>query len=96
MLEFYKGKARNAIENNMSADIKLSKAQITKIIQSGVFLGAVLTKIAGPLMKVVVPFAKKKKVLPTLSLTAAMYAVDAGIQKKIHGSRKTTSNEVVK
>ena len=36
---------RNAIENNMSTDIKLSKAQISKIIQSGGFLG----KLLGPL-----------------------------------------------
>ena len=38
---------RNAIENNMSTDIKLSKAQISKIIQSGGFLGQLL----GPLLK---------------------------------------------
>ena len=30
-------KLRNAIENHMSTDIKLSKAQISKIIQSGGF-----------------------------------------------------------
>ena len=47
-------KLRIAIENNMSTDIKLSKAQITKIIQSGGFLG----EIAGLLMKVAVPLAK--------------------------------------
>ena len=40
-------KLRNAIENNMSTDIKLSKAQISKIIQSGDLLG----KILGPLLK---------------------------------------------
>ena len=51
-------KLRNAIENNMSTDIKLSKAQISKIIQSGGFLGSLLSKIAGPLMKVAVPIAK--------------------------------------
>ena len=28
-------KLRNAIENSMSTDIKLSKAQVSKIIQSG-------------------------------------------------------------
>ena len=39
-------KLRNAIENNMSTDIKLSKAQISKIIQSGRFLG----KRLGPLL----------------------------------------------
>ena len=34
-----KTKLRNALNNNMSTDIKLSKAQISKIIQSGGFLG---------------------------------------------------------
>ena len=42
-----KTKLRNAIENNMSTDIKLSQAQISKIIQSGRFLGSLLSKIAG-------------------------------------------------
>ena len=40
-------KLRNAIENNISTDIKLSKAQISKIIQSGEFLG----KLLGTLLK---------------------------------------------
>ena len=78
----------------MSTDIKLSKAQISKIIQSGGFLGSLLSKIASPLTKAVVPVAKK--VLAPLGLTAAMSAIDAGIQKKIHGSGTTTliiSNE---
>ena len=52
-------KLRNAIENNISTDIKLSKAQTFKIIQSGGFLGALLSKIAGPLMKAAVSLAKK-------------------------------------
>ena len=42
----------------MSTNTKLSKTQITKIIQSGGFLGFLLNKIAGPLMKVAVPLAK--------------------------------------
>ena len=42
----------------MSTNTKLSKTQITKIIQSGGFLGSLLNKIAGPLMKVAVPLAK--------------------------------------
>ena len=70
------------------------KAQISKIIQSEGFLGALLSKIAGPLLKVAVPLAKK--VLPTLGLTVAMSAIDGSIQKKIHGSETTTliiSNE---
>ena len=32
-------KPRNVIENNMSTNIKLPKAQISKAIQSGGFLG---------------------------------------------------------
>ena len=47
-------KLRNAIVNNMSADIKLSKAQISKIIQSGGFLG----KRLGPLLKTGLPLLK--------------------------------------
>ena len=49
---------RNAFENNMSADVKLSKVQISKITQCGGFLGSLLSKIAGPLMKAAVPLAK--------------------------------------
>ena len=55
-----KAKLRNVFENNMSTDIKLSKAQISKIISSGGFLGSLLSNIAGgPLMKVAAPLAKK-------------------------------------
>ena len=89
-----KTKLRNAFNNNMSTDIKLSKAQISKIIQSGGFLGSLLSKLAGPLMKVAIPLAKN--VLAPLGITAAASAIDAGIQKKIHGSGTTTliiSNE---
>ena len=50
---------RNASENNMSTDVKLSKTQISKIVQLGGFLGSLLSKIASPLMKVVVPLEKK-------------------------------------
>ena len=74
-----KTKLRNAF-NNTSANIKLSKAQINKIIQSGGFLGSLLTKLVGPLMKIAVPLAKN--VLAPLGITAAASALDAGIQKK--------------
>ena len=80
-------KLRNAIENNMSTGIKLSKAQISKIIQSGGFLGSLLSKIAGPLMKVAVPLANY--ILTPLGITAAASAIDTGIQKKMHGSGTT-------
>ena len=89
-----KTKLRNAFNNNMSTDLKLSKAQISKIIQSGGFLGSLLSKLAGPLMKVAILLAKN--VLAPLGITAAASAIDAGIQKKIHGSGTTTliiSNE---
>ena len=72
----------------MSTNIKLSKAQISKIIQSGVFLGPLLGKLAGPLMKVAVPLAKN--ILAPLGITTAASANDAGIQKKIHGSGTRT------
>ena len=77
-------KLRNALNNNSATDIKLSKAQIKKLIQSGGFLGKLLSKLAGPLMKVAMPLAKN--VLIQLGLTAAMSAIDGSIQKKIHGS----------
>ena len=46
-----KTKLRNAFNNNMSADLKFSKAQISKIIPSGGFLG----KLLGPLLKAGLP-----------------------------------------
>ena len=94
LTERQKTKLRNTFNNNMSTYTKLSKAQITKIIQSRGFLGSLLSKLAGPLMKVAIPLAKN--VLAPLGITAAASAIDAGIQKKIHGSGTTTliiSNE---
>ena len=71
-------KLRYAINNNSAIDVKLSKAQTKKLIQSGGFLGKLLTKLAVPLMKVA-------NILAPLGLTAAMSAIDGSIQKKIHG-----------
>ena len=68
----------------MATDIKLRKAQIKKLIQSGDFLGKLLSKLAGPLMKVALPLAKN--ILAPLGLTAAMSATDGSIQRKMHGS----------
>ena len=86
-------KLRNAIGNNFQTDIKLSKAQISSIIQSGGFLG----KIIGPLLKAGLPLLKSViKPLGLLGLTAASSAIDAGVQKQIYGSGTTTlviSNE---
>ena len=49
---------RKAFANHSSIDIKLSKTQLPKMIQSGGFLGKILGKLAGPLMKVAMPLAK--------------------------------------
>ena len=89
-----KTKLRHAFNNNMLTNLTVSKAQISKIIQPGGFLGSLFSKLAGPLMKVAIPLAKN--VLAPLGITAAASAIDAGIQKKIHGSGTTTliiSNE---
>ena len=43
-----------AFSNHLSADIKLSKTQLTKMIQSGAFLGRLL----GPLLKTGLPLIK--------------------------------------
>ena len=100
-----KTKIRNAFNNNTSTDIKFSKAQINKIIQSGGFLG----KLLGPLLKTGLPSIKNvikplaKSVLIPLGLTAAASAADAGIHKKILASGNTTlifsneeTNEIIK
>ena len=79
---------RKAFAKNTSIDIKLSKTQLSKMIQSGGFLGNVLGKLGGPLMKVAMPFAKN--VLAPLGLSAAMSAIDGSIKKTVLGSGATT------
>ena len=79
---------RKAFSNNSSANIKFSKTQVSKMIQSGGFLG----KLLGPLLKTGLPLISNvikplaKSVLIPLGLTAAASAADAGIHKKILGS----------
>ena len=79
---------RKAFANHLSTDIKLSKTQLSKMIQSGGFLG----KLLGPLLKTGLPLIKSvikplaKSVLIPLGLAAAASAADAGIHKKILGS----------
>ena len=75
-----RAKLRNSFNNNVSTDLKLSKAKITKIIKSGGFLGSLLSKLAGPIMKVAILLAKN--VLAPLGIAATASAIDAGIQKK--------------
>ena len=77
-----------AFANNSSADIKLSKTQLSKMIQ----LGGFLDKLLNPLIKTGLPLIKKlikplvKSVLIPLGLTPAASAADAGIHKKFVGS----------
>ena len=79
---------RKTFANHSSINIKLSKTQLSKMIQSGGFLGNLLAKLAGPLMKVAMPLAKN--VLAPLGLSAAMSVVDGSIKKKMLGSGTTS------
>ena len=72
-----KAKLRNTFENNMSTNKKLSRTQIFEIIQSGGFLGSLLGKITGPLMKVAISIAKT--ILALLGITSATSEIDAEI-----------------
>ena len=81
-------KLRNAFENNLAADIELSKTQIFKIIQSGGLLGSLLIKIEDPLMKASASI--EKLILAPFGITAVALAIDEGIQKKIHDSGATS------
>ena len=74
---------RKAFANHSSIDMKLSK-----MIQSGGFLGNLLGKLADPLMKVAITLAKN--VLAPLGLSAAMSAIDGSIKKKMLGSGTAT------
>ena len=73
-----------AFANHTSTDIKLSKTQLSNMIQLGGFLGRLL----GPLLKTGLPLIKSvippltKSVLFQLGLTAAASAADGGIHKK--------------
>ena len=71
---------RKAFANNLSTDVKFSKTQLLKMSKSRGFLGNLLSKLAGPLMKVAMPLAKN--VLAPLGLTAAMSAIDGSIKKR--------------
>ena len=54
-----KTKLRNAFNSNISTDLKLSKAQILKIVQSARLLGSLVSKFTDSLRKKAVPLAKK-------------------------------------
>ena len=86
---------RKAFANHSFTNIKLSKRQLSKMIQPGGFLGRYL----GPLLKTELPLIKNvikplaKSVLIPLGLTAAASAADAGIHKKnLRISNNNTNN----
>ena len=84
---------RKAFANHISTDIKLSRNQLSKMIQLRGFLGRLLD----PLLKTGLPLIESviqplaKSVLIPLVLTAASSAADAGIYKKILGSGHNTT-----
>ena len=84
---------RKAFTNYTSMDIKLSKTQLSMMIQLGGFLGRLL----GPLLRTGLPLMKSvirplaKSVLIPLGLKAAPSAADARIHKKILGSGHNTT-----
>ena len=88
---------RKAFANHLSVDIKLSKTQLSKKLQSGGFLGRLL----GPLLKTGLPLIKNvikplaKSVLIPLGLTTAASAADVGIHKKVLGSGRCHSSSLV-
>ena len=75
----------------------MSKTQLSKMIQSGGFLGRLL----GPLLRTGLPLMKSvikplaKSVLLPLGLTAARSAPDAGIHKKILGSGHNNNTTLI-
>ena len=88
---------RKAFANHSSIDIILSKTQLSKMIQSGGFLG----KLLGPLLKNGLPLMKSvikplaKSILIPLGLTVAASAADAGIHKKILGSGHNNTTLII-
>ena len=68
-------KIRNAFTNNMSIDVKLSKAQISKIIQSGGSFGSWLGNLGKKaLANIAIPLARKN--LPGLVNNATSNAIN--------------------
>ena len=88
---------RKAFAKNTSTDIKLSKTQLSKMIQPGGFLGRLL----GPLLKTELPLIKSvikpliESVLVPLELTVAASAANAGIHKKILGSGHNNTTLII-
>ena len=74
-------KLREKVENNMSTDIKLSKAHTKKkLMKEGEALGSILVRLLPKLIKPALSLGKN--ILASLGLSAAMSATDAAIPKK--------------
>ena len=76
-------KLREKVENNMSNDVKLSRAQISNLIKEGGALGSIVARFLPKLIKPAISLGKN--ILAPLGLSAAMSATGATIQKKVHG-----------
>ena len=88
---------RKAFANYLSTDIKLSKTQLSKMIQSGGFLGRLLSPLLTtglPLVKNVIKLLAKSVLIP-LRLAAAASAADAGIHKNYLGSGHNNSTTLI-
>ena len=74
---------------NSSVDIKFSKTQLSKMIQSGGFLG----KLLGSLLKTGLSLMKSviTRLANSVLIPSGLTAEDAGIHKKILGSGNATA-----
>ena len=83
--------------NKSSTDIKLSETQLSKMIQSGRFLGRLLCPLLEtglPLIKnVIKPLAKR--ILIPLGLTAAASAADTGKQKILGSGHRNNTKLII-
>ena len=87
---------RKSFANNSSTDIKLSKTQLFKMIQSGGFLGRLLgalLKTGLPVIKNVIKPLAGCFLIP-LGLTAATSGADAGKHKKNIRIREYNANNI--
>ena len=79
---------RKVPANNLATEIQLSRARLSNMIQSGVFL----QRLLGTLLKTGLPLIENeikplaKSILIPLGLTAVVSAADAGVHKKIFES----------
>ena len=74
-------KLREKVENNMSTDIKLGKAQINNLIKEGGALGSILARVLPKLIKPAISLGKN--ILAPFGLSAVMSATDAAIKKTL-------------